>query len=280
MIKHSLIKIKVTNKLTLDGVFCTNENNTSRSAAIILHGAALNFYTGISSFLPSVIAETGFNCLAINFRSHDFGNFQNSFRKKNGLPWQIHNHNILDVKSAIKFLETQKYEKIILIGHSLGGLIAAAYSVNSTIIVGLILLSSLPSYDLMLKVNYGDTFPNIVKMADMLLSQGFGEKLILTQNKSSIPGFSAKTIIDMLVSKVFLDEILANIKIPILFIVGGNEHIELINKHKEWISNEIVFRTLIVIKGSNHFYHGYEEQVKKHIKKWLISHYSLNNKTR
>ncbi len=81
-------------------------------ALLYLHGSGGNYHSsGIVSFLPKLLLADGYAGLAINTRQHD----------------ELVNTDSLldirkDVEAAVRVLEALGYERIVLFGHSLGGL--------------------------------------------------------------------------------------------------------------------------------------------------------------
>src|SRR5664279_1604131 len=55
----------------LDGLFYTPDNGDIVGGALLFHGNCHNFYTGPSRFMPELLTQRGFACLAFNRRGHD-----------------------------------------------------------------------------------------------------------------------------------------------------------------------------------------------------------------
>ncbi|MDA2934849.1 alpha/beta hydrolase [Acidobacteria bacterium AH-259-D05] len=86
-------------------------------AFLYMPGSGGNYHSsGIVSFLPKMLLADGYAALAINTRQHD---------------QYVNTDSLLDIRkdieAAIRVLEALGYEKIVLFGHSLGGLHAIFY---------------------------------------------------------------------------------------------------------------------------------------------------------
>jgi alpha-beta hydrolase superfamily lysophospholipase len=60
-----------TDTVPLDGAFHWPEDRPSRGGVLLFHGNTMNFYIGAPRWLPPVLTELGFACLAFNRRGHD-----------------------------------------------------------------------------------------------------------------------------------------------------------------------------------------------------------------
>jgi len=68
--RTELISI-ATDTIPLDGAFYLPDGEIS-GAVMLFHGNTMNFYVGAPRFLPPVLTELGFACLAFNRRGMTF----------------------------------------------------------------------------------------------------------------------------------------------------------------------------------------------------------------
>ena len=82
--RTELITIQ-TPTIPIDGAWHTPDDGKPRAAALLFHGNTMNFYTGMSRFLPPVLTQLGIACLAFNRRGHDVITTRNRDRKSTRL---------------------------------------------------------------------------------------------------------------------------------------------------------------------------------------------------
>lgn len=86
---------------------------------IHIHGFLGNFLEGSQRYLPPIFAEAGYSSLSINTRMATFGLF---------FGYGIIDDTIPQIDSAIVYLKSLGYSRIILSGYSLGSSIALRYA--------------------------------------------------------------------------------------------------------------------------------------------------------
>src|SRR5262245_11698641 len=124
-----LVRTVTRDGLRLDGALApcphtsSDFSRSSATAAILLHGVASNFYTS-STFEPLLpkLHALEWNTLSVNTRGHDsvFGTSMGNVRRRLGAAYEIVDECRLDVAAWIDFLKSRGFQKLILIGHSLG----------------------------------------------------------------------------------------------------------------------------------------------------------------
>ena len=100
--KTTLVSIP-TDTIPLDGAWYEPEGGTTRGAALLFHGNTMNFYTGAPRFLPPVLTELGYACLAFNRRGHDILAIRNS-RAAEGAAFQTYAEAIEDNRIAARWV--------------------------------------------------------------------------------------------------------------------------------------------------------------------------------
>lgn len=267
---QSMLKISTRDNEDICSILYTNTKN--KKAVILIHGACMNFMTGMSSFVPLLTnAFCSYDFLAVNTRAHDIGYITNSYREKKGWAWQTLENNRYDLDAAISYLHNQGYTEIILCGHSWGGLICLDYMQNcNSKIDGIILVSPTVSYRLLLEVNYRDAMLDAIQEAQILISENRSNDIITTYKKAPLPFMSAKTISEFYNSKFEIKDILNKLNCKIDIIIGSLEHNQLIEFGRKIAQKRDNIQTHI-IKGANHFYYGHELDVVNVIDSILIN---------
>lgn len=111
----------------LEGLVYNAAQGSREWAALIVHGKVMNFYTGPCRILPPYLAQRGCAALAMNRRGHDLGGIRDS-RASYGGSWERFHDSELDIAGGMAELRRRGYTRIVLIGHSFGGIAAAAYA--------------------------------------------------------------------------------------------------------------------------------------------------------
>lgn len=89
-----------------------NKGKAREPIVIHVHGFLGNFLDGSQRFLPPLLARAGYSSLAINTRLANFGLFFGFGLLEDTVP---------QIDTAIRFLQSEGYAKILLSGYSLGG---------------------------------------------------------------------------------------------------------------------------------------------------------------
>jgi pimeloyl-ACP methyl ester carboxylesterase len=117
--RTELISI-ATDTLPLDGALHLPDGEPVSGAVMLFHGNTMNFYVGAPRFLPPVLTQLGFACLAFNRRGHDILSIRDS-RAAEGAAFQLTREGIEDNNYAADWLARRGYTSPVVIGHSNGG---------------------------------------------------------------------------------------------------------------------------------------------------------------
>lgn len=130
--KVNLVQATTPDGLWLDGalhVADSRDTDVGVDAVLCLHGAASNFYSSLLTDLASHFLDAGITLLRVNTRGHDgistSATAAGAYR--GGAAYEDVDECRHDVRGWIDFLRQQGYERIALLGHSLGA-IKAVYS--------------------------------------------------------------------------------------------------------------------------------------------------------
>tara|TARA_B100000315_G_C14568141_1_gene584030 strand:+ start:613 stop:1530 length:918 start_codon:yes stop_codon:yes gene_type:complete len=107
---------------TLTGILYRSNKNTD-VCVIIIHGTEGVFYEDLPGFLAPNLAENGYTSLSINLRNNGKEFATSNFEESS-----------IDVKTIVdNVIKKLKFNKIVLIGHSLGSVISSHYIANNSV---------------------------------------------------------------------------------------------------------------------------------------------------
>jgi len=159
--KAELVSIKTADGVVLHGALY--EGQKDYPAVILLPGAAMNFYSGLGSFLPPHLAGKGFTCLSVNHRGHDIGTAPDLVNPRViGSVFDCLEYCIYDIRAIIEYLADQGMSQIILAGHSQAAikLLYALKEMNLPCVKGVIMISPPPSAPEIMKFLLGSKYPS------------------------------------------------------------------------------------------------------------------------
>ncbi len=140
--RTELISFSAVDGYHLDGLVFTPADGPGERAVLLVHGKVMNFYTGPCRILPPHLVALGWSCLAMNRRGHDLGGIRNG-RDSYGGAWETFADSQSDIAGAMAELRRRGFRKIVLAGHSFGGIGAAAYAASHPAsVAGLVLCSA------------------------------------------------------------------------------------------------------------------------------------------
>lgn len=133
---HEFI-ITTADEVNITAVY--SETNQATQAVLLLHmlGKEKNDYKNLSLYLQ----QNGFSVLAIDFRGH--GNSDLAYTTFTDEDWQ---KLVLDVQAGVDFLESKRYNRIAVVGASIGANAGFKQAVQDTRIDSLVLLSAGEEY--------------------------------------------------------------------------------------------------------------------------------------
>ena len=261
--KTTLVSI-ATDTIPLDGAWHEPESGTVRNAVLLFHGNTMNFYTGAPRFLPPVLTQLGYACLAFNRRGHDILAIRNG-RAAEGAAFQTYREAIEDNRIAAGWLAKKGFADPIVIGHSNGGTLAVRHVADHPSTPKLVLLSA----------HCGGK--NMLPLASKagVLAQDRLEEITATAKRLNpgdlmlLPGWwyatTAGSFLDIPNCPDIL-ELAPKIRCPVLYVRGDKEPRDL------YPAEEFAKRTdcrVEIIADCDHFYNGREDAVAKLVGKFL-----------
>lgn len=242
-----------------------------RGTVLLLHGNTMNFYMGPPRFLPPALTDRGFACLAFNRRGHDILSTRDSRRPEGGA-YQTAAEGLADTVAAARWARARGGAAPFLVGHSNGGVLAAAHAAAHDDVRGLVLLSAHLGGPTILAVQAaagqlaGDRTAAALARAEELVRAGAGDELLL------VPGWwyaiSAASLLDRRDHTPDLVAAAAMVRCPTLFVRGDAED-------PEAYPAERFARAaggpcqVAVLTGCGHFYVGCEDAAADLVGGWL-----------
>lgn len=264
----ALVSIE-TDSHPLDGLYYRPRGEI-RAQAMILHGNCMNFYTGVPRFLPPALARLGIATLAFNRRGHDILATLNS-REVLGGAFQ----RIDEARADSRFAEGWLRERgptPIVIGHSNGGMLAAAHVAGRDDIPALVLFSAhqggrgMVPFASAAGLLAQDRLDEITESARANVRAGRGDALML------LPGWwyavTAHSFLDNLERLPDLLGLAPDISCPSLFLVGDQEAPRQYPAHAFAAAASGPAEAQI-IPDCDHFYTGRAEEATARAIRWL-----------
>lgn len=202
-----------------------------------------------------------------------------------GTAFEIFEESFYDVSLWVEKVKVMGYEKIVLLGHSLGCNKVINYLFKSNnFIDGLILASPPDMLGLIKNDYYQKNYEELIKEAEDNIRNNKEDKLLSTMLWEEY-FISSKTLINYIQEGSDIDNLpvarnpnnfiqLEKIKIPILAFMGSLDDIVIrsIEDDLELIKNKALacsnFKTKI-FDGANHLYDGVEEEIGLYLIKWI-----------
>jgi pimeloyl-ACP methyl ester carboxylesterase len=267
-VRTTLVSIP-TDTIPLEGAWYEPEGAATRGAALLFHGNTMNFYTGAPRFLPPVLTELGFCCLAFNRRGHDILSTRDS-RMAEGAAFQFIEQAKQDNRIAARWLAEKGFETPVVIGHSNGGMLAVQHVADHPRTPALVLLSAHCG---------GKNMVALASQAGLLAGERLDEltsraKSMKPADLMLLPGWwyvtSAASFLDMLANCPDILALAPRIACPVLYLRGDREPQDL------YPAEAFARRAggdcrVEIVPDCDHFYLGREAEVARRIAGWLAN---------
>lgn len=288
MENNQLVQVSTSDGLFLHGFYLPSKNK--KTAVLHIHGFEGNFYeNGFIYPLINEIEKSDTGLLIVNTRGNGKDtdvNCEDGTLKKIGARYELLEEAHLDISAWMKFLIDENYERIILMGHSLGTYKAVRYLFEGQYrdrVTKLILLSPFDQIGLM--VASKRNLEELLKKAEILVAQGRGNELI-TKDFDDIE-LSYRTFISWyqqdnfgrmfeFCNKDYDFPILRQIKIPVKIIVGSkDEYFHQSNPDHPEEAMKILLKNIPnatgkIIKGAVHSFKPCETEMAKEVKGFVL----------
>lgn len=243
---------------------------------LITHGAANSFCGSPAWVVGRELAQRGFGVAVLNNRGHDWVSHNAHDHRWIGAAYERIEDGARDFHAAFAWLERRGHQRVVLAGHSLGGLKAAytqAYKPHPTVLA-LAMCSSprLPDD------KFWDWSKHlaILERCNELIAHGQGDELLQVEMPTNTPALRGLMSAATYANKYgptaptttlrFADRI----KVPTLLVVGSDEKPQLsfARDLKPALVNAPIV-SLEEIDGADHFYSGKHTEVADAIAAWL-----------
>jgi len=250
-----------------------DQERAAELALLMVHGVAMNFYTGPLPIIGQTLAERGYHSFTINTRGHDWISRAGDATAFGGAAYENLDDCLLDIDGALAWLGRYGYSRYILVGHSLGCIKSLLYQGmrQRSDIVGVISCSA-PKQFYSARAIDQPHFPELMAQAEKFVVEGRGEEFIWAPTGGSTGLFSARTYVSKYGTheKNDVRPHASRLGCPLLTIAGGAEHPYFPAYAKELAEAAgPKLGTYRIVEGSNHFYDNHESDVIEIIAQWM-----------
>jgi pimeloyl-ACP methyl ester carboxylesterase len=275
---EELVYTDTADGLTLEGAVIRPTTAPARPVAVVwVHGLTGRFYAKSSILTGRDLAAEGYTFVSGNNRVHDFGA---RIMRKGGEPllagggWERFDESPHDVDAWITCVAALGFERVVVLGHSLGALKVAHYQAlrQDPRIAGLIAAPP--------PIQAARFDPEMRKLAERMEAEGRGQDLLPWGSSRAGAGtHSAATFLNRV--RTGLDQYgldapdpaIGKVRCPVLAFFGtvqdtGTEvDLEMIRRNAR--AAERV--DIAIIDGADHVYTGRESAVARVIANWLAT---------
>ena len=274
-IQTRLCDFTTSDRERLHGLFArpSDQERATDLALLMVHGVAMNFYTGPLPIIGQALAERSYHSFVINTRGHDWISRAGDLTAFGGATYENLEDCLLDIDGALGWLGHQGYRRYVLVGHSLGCIKSLFYqgTRQRSDVVGVISCSA-PKQFYSARVIEQPQFPQHMAKAEKLVAEGKTEEILWAPTSGAMGLFSARTYISKYGrhEKNDVRPHAAHLGCPLLTIAGGAEH-RFFPVHAKELAEAAgpKLGTYRLVDGSNHFYHHHESEVIEIITQWM-----------
>ena len=258
----------------LDGVFYTgaagSDRPEARTVVNFLHGRSMNFAVGLPRFAAAGLVAAGYDVVAMNRRSAGIVAIRDRFEAV-GDAWTLWSEHRMDVAAVVEHLRGRGYRRIVMVGHSQGGMLAADYAARNPLVAALILASPARTFKGVSPMLPEAAQEELVRDAQAMVAEGRGRDLLFFSEFPWI--LSATAAVDPLTPGLVtpLAELAERYVGPLLLLCGGAGHdarlVSVARAAFERSASRV--KRLEILEGCDHFYVGFEDRVTALIREWL-----------
>ncbi len=261
-----------TDDVPLDGLWYASPGQP-RGGVMLLHGNTMNFYVGPPRYLPPRLVADGWDCLAFNRRGHDVLSTRNS-RVPEGGAFQTAAQGDADNTFAAELMRERGHDRPVVVGHSNGGTLGAAWAAaRPGRVRALVLLSAhrggpdTLTWSSALGHLAGDGLEEALDRARALVADGRGDELML------LPGWwyviSATSLLDRHENTPDLLAAAPHVDCPVLYLVGDREEDPDVYPAAAFRDACPTRCDVVVVDDCDHFQTGREDHVTRLVAEWL-----------
>ena len=128
----NLITLTAADGMELDGAFFEPSGDKAPvgpvDAVLCIHGSGRNFYTGATAQMAEDLRNLGYGALSLNTRGHDTVWVNRQTGVAEGNAYEILDNNRQDLRAGIDYLASRGYQRIAILGQSMGAVKVAYYA--------------------------------------------------------------------------------------------------------------------------------------------------------
>lgn len=268
-----LLDFRTSDNETLHGLLFTPRQQKSDTALLMVHGVAMNFYLPPLATFGQALAERGHHCFVINNRGHDWINRAGAdLTGFCGATYEKFEDSAKDYDAALERLNQLGYQRFVLVGHSLGCVKSLMYqgTRQRRDVIGVISCSCPKQYYSARAEDQAD-FRKVMENAESMIAAGQSKEFIWAKASGALALFAADTYVNKY-GKHENNDVrphAGRLGCPHLAIAGGAEHKYFPEYAAELAQRGGAGATYKIVPGSDHFYHGHENEVIEIIAQWL-----------
>jgi alpha-beta hydrolase superfamily lysophospholipase len=280
-----LIRVNTADGVRLDGALlppsAEADSTLSIDAAILIHGTGGAFYS--STLLESIaqrLSECGAAALLINTRGHDLMSTASAIDgpRRQGAAYEEVSLATEDLNAWIALLESRSYQRIALIGHSLGA-VKAVFSQAEAPHAAIARVAAISpprlSCSYFLTSPKAEEFRRTLEEAEEHVRGGRGQTLMEARFPMPMP-ITAAGYVDKYgrEERYHVLKHAARLTCPTLFTFGtsevaGNAAFSGMPEEIERLSRDNPLVKLATIAGADHFYSGCRSELIARLEGWL-----------
>ncbi len=277
-----LISVTTSDGITLDGAFFPAATDASGSgpvdAMLLIHGSGGRFYAPATRTMAEDLSRRGYPCLALNTRGHDTVWIDTASEVPHGNAFEILDISRHDLRAGVDFLAERGYQRIGLLGHSMGAVKVTYYAaweddprVRTVIPISPVRLS----YAYYMESPDAKEFQGYLERADQMESEGRAQELMKAE--FPIPQyFSAASYLDKHgpAERYNLVTLAPRIKVPLFIVAGSLEtHTRLRDMARDLALAAVNSPRAehIIIDGGNHALQNRKQEAALAVLNWLAS---------
>ena len=277
-----LISVVNEEGLILDGAFLAPESGASPKgpvdAVLLIHGSTANFYTRSTIAMAEDLRNRGYPCFSLNTNAHDTVWYNQSNSTYYGVGFEILDRSRLDIKAGIDHLAGLGFQRIAILGHSMGAVRVGYYAatesderVSTVILVSPVRLS----YSYFMDSEDAEEFQGIIQRADELEAQGKAQELMTVDFPIS-QMFSAASYLDKHGpgERYNLVTLAPKIKVPVFALAGSLEtHSRLKDIARDLVTAAVNSprAEYLIIEGGSHSLANRREEAASAVLGWLAN---------
>ena len=273
--KTELISIP-TPTTPLDGLWYQPDSGPSVGAALLFHGNTMNFYTGALRFLPPLLVQLGYSCLAFNRRGHDILSIRDNKDAAEGAAFQTYAEGVEDNRLAAQWVAARGFDAPVVIGHSNGGMLAVSHVLAHPKTPALVLLSAHRGETEAQRnpggkptAMTGSRAAEFEATARAMVEAGRGRELML------FPGWwwaaSAESYLDRISNMPSVLEQAPQVRCPVLYVRGDQEERHMYPA-EDFAARSTGKTDVCIVPDCDHFYRRKEDEVGGIVARWLGEH--------